>query len=147
MAVIYGWTYAQFHANVGWQKGAATEYDFWENYWSIQANSYIFQAAGVLLTDADEIVEMQTLINKMMVLMNLYLKGDSNETPMQSGFYGIGFPGFVGDPDENDGKGSGDYIMLNKYKRIYGEEHARADQIRMGINPSEMIYFGRERMY
>ena len=147
MAIIYGWTYVQFHARVGWQKGDATIYEAWENYWAYQADSYIFSGSGVHITDANEKLELQTIINKMMILTNLYLKGESNETPMQSGFYGIGFPMFVGHPDDNNGKGSGDYIILNKLKREHGEEHARADRIRIGINPSEMIYFGRERMY
>jgi len=137
MAVIYGWTYAQFHSNVGWDKGGATEYDFWENYWAIQINSYIFNIAGTLLTDADEIKEIQTLVNHLMILTNLYLKGETNETPLQSGFYSIGFPEFAGDPDENNGMGSGDYIILNKYKAKYGQELARVDRIRMGVDPSD----------
>lgn len=146
MAVIYGWTYAQFHSNVGWDKGGATEYDFWENYWAIQINSYIFNAAGTLLTDADEITEIATLVNRLMIMTNLYLKGESNETPIQNGFYSIGFPEFAGDPMDNNEKGSGDYIMLNKYKLKYGEEHARADSIRVGIDP-ENIYFPASRRY
>lgn len=146
MAVIYGWTYAEFHARVGWEKATEAVYIAWENYFAYQADSYIFSGTGVHITDANEKLELQTVINKMLVLMNMYLKGESNETPMQSGFYGIGFPMFTGHPDDNDGKGSGDYIILNKLKREHGEELARADRIRMSITPSAMIYFGRERM-
>ena len=137
MAVIYGWTYAEFQARVGWEKGNEAVYDAWENYWAYQADSYIFVGTGVHITDANEKLELQTVINKMMILMNLYLKGESNETPMQSGFYGIGFPIFVGDPDDNDNIGSGDYIILNKLKLAHGETHARVDRIRMGIDPDD----------
>jgi len=145
MAVIYGWTYAQFHANVGWDKGAETEYDFWENHWAYQADAYIFSGTGTHVTDVNEILELKTLINKMMILTNLYLKGDSNETPIQSGFYGaIGFPEFIGEPTDNDGVGSGDYIILNKLKRKHSEEFARADSIRAGVDPSN-VYFGIHR--
>ena len=136
MAVIYGWTYAQFHARVGWEKGGATIYEAWENIWANKINSYIFEIAGTLLTDADQILEIQTLVNKMMILTNIYLKGDSNETPLQSGFYtGPGFPDFEGFPDDNKGIGSGDYVILNKYKRRKGQELVRVDRIRIGINP------------
>ena len=39
MAVIYGWTYAEFQARVGWEKGNEAVYDAWENYWAYQADS------------------------------------------------------------------------------------------------------------
>lgn len=147
MAVIYGWTYAEFHANIGWERGTLTEYEFWEAYWALQVNSYIFEDAGVLLTDADEILEIQTLINRMMTLTNLYLKAESNETPMQSGFYANpGFPEFRGSPDDNNGNGSEDYLILNKYRQKNSESEARADSIRIGIDPGS-IKFRRDRLY
>ena len=147
MAVIYGWAYAIFNANVGWERGAEPEYDYWENYWSLQVNSYIFPTAGSLLTDADEKAEIQTLINRMMVLMNLYLKGESNETPMQSGFYSNpGFPQFQGNPEDSVNASSGDYIILDKYKREKSQNFVRADSIRVGINPDN-IYFSRDNFY
>ena len=146
MAVIYGWTYAQFHARVGWDKGVEAVYDAWENFWAYQADSYIFSGTGTHITDANEILELQTVINKMMILMNLYLKGDSNETPMQSGFYGIGFPEFIGESTDNKGEGSGDYIILNKLKSIHDNKFKRADSIRVGINPDN-IYFSQDRFY
>lgn len=138
MAVIYGWTYAIFNANIGWARGAEAVYDYWENYWSIQVNSYIFQGAGDLLTDADEVLEIQTLINRMMVLMNLYLKAETNEKPMQSGFYADpGFPEFQGEPDDNKDVGSGDYIILNKYRQKNSKQFSRVDRVRMGIDPDD----------
>jgi len=146
MAIIYGWTYVQFHARFGWEKGGATEYEAWENFFSLQADAYIFSGSGVHVTDASEILELQTIINRMMGLMNIYLKGEHNETPLQSGFYGIGFPEFVGEPADNDGVGSGDYIILNKLKRGKGQEFARADGIRIGVSPDN-IYFSQDRFY
>lgn len=146
MPVIYGWSYAEFHSNVGWEKGTETVYNFWENYWATQADAYIFSEAGTHITDADEMKQIQTLINSMMILTNLYLKGEVNETPMQSGFYDIGFPQFIGDPMENNGMGSGDYIILNKYKRKYDLTFARADSIRIGVDPAN-VYFRRGGVY
>lgn len=138
MAVIYGWTYANFHSRVGWDKGNEAVYIAWENHWARRVNSYVFDSADTLFTDANEILEIQTLVNKMMVLMNLYLKGESNETPLMSGFYtGPGFPDFEGEPEHNKGAGSGDYIILNKYKQKYGDEGMRIDRIRMAINPAD----------
>ena len=138
MAVIYGWTYAIFNANIGWERGAEAVYDYWENYWSLQINSYIFQGAGDLLTDADEVLEIQTLVNRMMVLTNLYLKAETNETPMQSGFYeSPGFPEFQGEPDDNKQIGSGDYIVLNKYRQKNSKQFSRVDRVRLGIDPGD----------
>lgn len=137
MAVIYGWTYAQFQTTVGWEKGTEAVYILWENFWAKRINSYVFDSADTLFTDANEILEIQTLVNKMMILMNLYLKGDSNETPIQNGFYGIGFPDFEGEPMDNDGIGSGDYIILNKYKARHGDELMRVDSFRLGVNPAD----------
>ena len=146
MAVIYGWTYAEFHARVGWDKGDATVYDAWENFWAYQADAYIYSDTGVHVTDANEKLELQTVINKMMVMMNLYLKAEHNETPMQSGFYGEGLPEFAGEPNDNNGVGSGDYIILNKLKRGKSQEFARADGIRVGVSPDN-IYFSHDRFY
>ena len=140
MVVIYGWTYAQFQSNVGWEKGGETEYDFWENYYATKINSYIFPTAGTLLTDAAEILEIQTLVNKMMVLMNLYLKGEHNETPIQNGFYAIGVPDFVGFPEDNKEICSGDYVVLNKYKRRYDKPYARSDSIRIRVDHANLNF-------
>ena len=147
MAVIYGWTYAEFHANVGWEKGGATEYDFWENYWAIQADAYIFSGTGTHITDANEIIELATIINKMMMLQNTYLKADHNETPLQSGFYmNPGPPQFDGEPNDNNGEGSGDYIILNKLREKHNPKFARADSIRIRVDPGN-IYFQQDRLY
>ena len=147
MAVIYGWAYAIFHANIGWDRGAEAVYNYWENFWALQADAYMFTTPGTHLTVAAEMAEIQTLINKMMVLMNLYLKGEHNETPMQSGFYASpGFPEFSGEPTDNRGAGSGDYIILNKYKREKSEDFVRADGIRVGVSPDN-IHFSHDRFY
>lgn len=143
MAVVYGWAYGTFNTNIGWEKGAEAVYDYWENYWANVVDSYIFDAAGTSLTDADEKLEIQTLVNKMMFMMNLFLKGDDTEKPIQSGFYSIGFPEFSGSPLDNKGIGSGDFLMLNKYKRKYSSEFARSDNIRIGVDPARRsnVYF------
>ncbi len=146
MAVIYGWTYIQFNQRVGWEKGGSSVYEAWEGIWATAINSYIFSVPGTLLTDANEILEIQTLVNKMMILTNLYLKGEDNETPMQTGFYDIGFPDFVGSPLDNKNLGSGDYVILNKYKRKYDKTYARADSIRIGVDAAN-IYFRRGGIY
>lgn len=146
MAVIYGWTYAIFHTTVGWDKGTEAIYNYWENHWANRVNSYVFDTAGSLFTDADEITEIATLVNKMMIQTNLFLKGEANETPMQSGFYSNpGFPDFSGYPDDNKGQGSGDYIMLNKYKEKYGETLARVDLVRIGVDPDNVSFPVRGR--
>ena len=148
MAVIYGWTYAIFHANVGWNKGDETVYNYWENYWAMQIDSYIFSSAGTHITDADEKAEIALLVNKMMVLTNLFLKGEQNESPMGSGFYSNpGFPSFRGYSGDEIDRGSGDYVLLNKYKRKYGEEFARADSIRVGTNPDNIYFPVGRRLY
>ena len=136
MAVIYGWPYATFHANVGWDKGLEPVYNYWENFWAAQVDSIIFDTAGVHLTVAAEMTEIQAIVNKMMILTNLYLKAESTESPLGTGFYtGPGFPVF----EENDLK------ILDKYKRKYGEVFARADSIRVGVDP-ESNYFGIGRL-
>lgn len=148
MAVIYGWTYAVFHSNVGWDRGVEAVYNYWENYWANKVNTYIFNTPGTLLTDANEIAEIAALINQKMVMTNIYLKGDANETPMASGFYANPFAlDFVGDPDDNGGMGSGDFVVLNKYKRLKGEEFARADSIRVGIDPENIHFPVGRRFY
>lgn len=141
MAVIYGWAYAVFHSNVGWNRGAESVYNYWENYWATLIDSYIFSEAGTgPLTDADEKKEIQTLVNKKMMQTNLFLKGDSTERPIETGFYSYGFPEFTGRPDDNGEKGSGDYVLLNKYKRVKSEEFARLDSIRVGADPDISLY-------
>ena len=137
MVVIYGWTYANFHARVGWDKGLEPVYDAWENIWATQIDSLIFDSAGTHLTVAAEILEIQAIVNKMMILTNLYLKAESTESPMSTGFYtGPGFPVF----EENDLK------IIDKYKRKYGEVFARADSIRVGVDP-ENVYFRVGHLY
>jgi hypothetical protein len=126
MAVVYGWTYAEFQA---------------------QVDAYIFTGSGTHLTDANEIAEIATIVNSKMILTNLYLKGEQNESPMGSGFYSNpGFPIFAGYPEDNNGIGSGDYIILNKYKREKSQEFARGDSIRVGVDP-DIPYFTHDRFY
>jgi len=77
------------------------------------------------------------------MLQNTYLKADHNETPLQSGFYmNPGPPQFSGFPDDNNGMGSGDYIILNKYKRKYDKTYRRADSIRIGVDPANIYFRG-----
>ena len=146
MAVIYGWTYVQFTAALGWDIGAETAYLLWENFWAYKIEAYVFisVAASPRFTDANEILEIGTIINEMMVQMNLYLKGESVESPMETGFYtGPGFPEFIGDPDGNEGRGTGHFLTLNKYKRKYSE--LRVASFRIGVIPSENPFY-RDRL-
>ena len=58
---------------------------------------------------------MGDIVNEMLVQMNIYLKAEGYESPMETGFYtGPGFPQFRGDPK---GKGTDHYAILNKYRR------------------------------
>ena len=142
MAIIYGWTYVQFHERVGWEKGGATVYEAWENKWAAQIDSYIFEVAGTHLTVAAEKAEIQTLVNTMMILTNVYLKAEVTKAP-NSELYGTpGFPQLEGSPFDNKGIGSGDFIMLNKYKRKYDKTFARSDSIRIGVDPAHTYFRG-----
>lgn len=148
MAVIYGWTYAQFQSQVGWEKGAEAVYNEWENYWAIKINSFVFPTAGTLFTLAAEIAEIKGLVNKLMILTNTFLKGEVNEEPFSSGFMMGGYPDFSGSPSDNGDRGSGDYVLLNKYKSKYSEAFARADNIRVGVDPENPeVYFGSLRRH
>lgn len=118
MAVIYGWAYAVFHANVGWDKGAATEYDYWENFWANAVDSYIFDDGDdAPLIDTGDMLDVATIINRLLVEVNIFLKGDAT----QGGFITqpVTFPKFKGNPEDNNGLGSGDFIILNKLKKKY----------------------------
>lgn len=136
MAVIYGWSYADFNTAIGWDVGTEAKFDFWENYWAVRVESYCFTDSGASprFTDANEKAEVATLINELMVIMNIYLKAESNESPMQTGFYtGPGFPDFLGIPY---GVGTKHYVVLNKLRLIHSQTHARVDSIRLGVRPS-----------
>lgn len=70
--------------------------------------------------------------------MNLYLKGESGDSPLETGFYvNPGFPTFHGDPNANKGMGTGHYLILNKLKRKYSQSEIRVDSIRMGKIPDD----------
>ena len=141
-ANIYGSTYAIFHAAVGWDKGTQTVYEYWENHWSRRIDAYIFIAIGTCprLTDADEKLEVGDIVNEIMVQMNIYLKAESVENPMETGFYtGPGFPVFHGDPEADDGKGSGHYRVLNKLRRKYSV--LKVASIRMGPVPDNNPFY------
>jgi len=140
MAVIYGWTYANFNTAIGWDKGVEATYLLWENYWARKVEAYVFTdaAASPRFTDASEVAEIGDLINELMVQMNIYLKAESVESPLETGFYeSIGFPAFRGDPEANEGKGTGHYTILNKYRRQYSQTEIRVDSMRHGIPPKD----------
>jgi len=143
---IYGWTYTNFNTWVGWSKGTQLTYEAWENLWARKIDAYIFTDAGTTprLTDADEIKDVGDIVNEMMFQMNLYLKADYTESPLEAGLYeGPGFPSFKGNPR---GKGTGHYAVLNKLRRIHSQEEARVDSIRVGVIPSDNPFFP-DRVY
>lgn len=140
----YGWTYANFNSFVGWDKGTQLVYEAWENLWSRRVDAYIYTDSGVSprLTDANEKAEVGDIVNEMMVLTNLYLKGESGESPLETGFYEApGFPTFKGNPNGNGGQGTGHYRVLNKYRRKYSQSETRVDAIRLGLIPSNNPFY------
>ena len=147
---IYGWTYTEFNSFVGWYNAAAQlQYEAWENHWSRKIDSYIFtgDAASPRLSGANEKAEVGDIVNELMTQMNLYLKAGSTESPLETGLYdNIGFPVFHGDPEANEGKGTGHYAILNKYRRKYSQSEARVDSIRIGANPDDNP-FGVDKLF
>ncbi|KKL55423.1 hypothetical protein LCGC14_2255540 [marine sediment metagenome] len=110
---IYGWTYAVFHASLGWDKGTQLVYESWENFWSRKIDAYIFYDSGETprLTDANEVLDVGDIVNKMMTLMNLFLKGETVDNPLGMGMLEPSkFPRFEGNPY---GIGTEDYKLLN----------------------------------
>ena len=131
-ANIYGWTYAVYHAAIGWDKGTQLVYESWENFWSRKIDAYIFIDIGECprLTDANEKLQVGDIVNEMMVQTNIYLKGDSTESPLATGFYtGPGFPRFRGD---RKGEGTEHYAILNKYRRKALEPIASVGNLSVG---------------
>jgi len=141
-ANIYGWTYDNFHAFFGWDVGNQLKYEAWENLWSRKIDAYIFTGSGTTprLTDANEKLDVGDIVNEMMVMTNIYLKGESVESPLETGFYSetLGFPKFTGNPR---GIGTGHYAVLNKLRRIHAEEPVRVDSIRLGLIPSNNPFY------
>lgn len=142
MAVIYGWSYANFNTYFGWDMGVEAKYDAWENLWSRKVDTYIFTGFGTTprLTDANEKLDVGDIVNEMMIMMNIYLKGETVESPLETGFYSeaLGFPYFKGDPE---GVGTYHYAVLNKLRRIHAEEPVRVDYIRLGVIPSDNPFY------
>jgi hypothetical protein len=139
-ANIYGWTYDNFNTNFGWDVGTQLKYEAWENIWSRKIDAYIYtdSAACPRLTDAYEKLEVGDIVNEMMTQMNVYLKAETVESPLETGFYeSVGFPAFKGDPEANKGKGTGHYLVLNKLRRKHSESEVRVDSIRHGIIPDD----------
>ena len=135
MAVIYGWTFIQFTTALGWHNAVEAQYLLWENFWAHKIESYVFTAtaASPRFTDANEIIEIATIVNEMMTQMSIYLKAENTESPLETGLYdAIGFPSFKG---SSRGKGTGHYLILNKYKRKYSE--LRIASFRIGVIPSD----------
>ena len=128
---MYGWTHANFNIAIGWDHAEAA-YLLWENFWSRKIDAYIFLDTGTSprLTDANEKAEMGDIVNDMMVQMNIYLKAESVENPLQSGFYtGPGFPQFRGD---RSGVGTEHYEILNKYRRRTSSPLAETNDLKVG---------------
>lgn len=136
MATIYGWSYANFNTFFGWDNGVQAKYEAWENLWSRKVDAYIFTDSGASprLINANEAAEAGDLVNEMMIQMNIYLKGESVENPLETGFYtSPGFPYFRGNPNADNGLGTGHFRVLNKYRRKYAESEVRVDSLRLGI--------------
>lgn len=103
---------------------------------------FIAVAASPRFTDANEKIEIAAIVNEMMVQMNIYLKAEHTESPLETGLYdAIGFPSFKGSPR---GEGTGHYLVLNKYKRKYSE--LRIASFRIGVIPSDNP-FPQGRLY
>ncbi len=138
-ANIYGWTYAVFHASLGWDKGTQLVYETWENFWSRKVDAYIFPDSGTTprLTDANEKIDVGDIVNKMMVLMNTYLKGETVDNPLGLGMLDPSkFPRFEGNPY---GNGTNDYKILNRFKKKYSEIRVRS--FRIGVIPTDNPFY------
>lgn len=138
-ANIYGWTYSVFHAAFGWDEGTQLKYEAWENFWSRKVDAYIFPDSGATprLTDAQEKVDVGDIVNKMMALMNIYLKGETVDNPLGMGILDPPrFPRFEGNPN---GVGTNDYRVLNKLKRKNSE--IRVKSFRIGVIPSDNPFY------
>ncbi len=136
---IYGWTYAVFHANLGWDKGTQLVYETWENFWARKIDAYIFADSGETprLTDAQEVLDVGDIVNKMMVYMNIFLKGETTDNPLSMGVLEPPrFPRFEGQPN---GFGTEDYRVLNRLKRKYSE--IRVKSFRIGVIPSDNPFY------
>jgi len=76
----------------------------------------------------------------MMILMNIYLKGETVDNPLMMGMLEPArFPRFEGNPNGNGGLGTGDYIVLNKFKRKYAE--IRVKSFRIGLIPDDNPFY------
>ncbi len=140
MAIMYGWTYVNYNVAYKWDSGVEAQHLLWENYFSRKADAYIFTDAGTSprLTDAGEKADVGDIVNELMILMNLYLKASHTSAPMETGLYdNVGFPGFMGDPNANNGLGTEHYQTLNKLRRIHSQTEVRVDSIRLGITPRD----------
>lgn len=136
---IYGWTYAKFHAAFGWDMGNQLKYETWENFWSRKVDAYIFTDSGTTprLTDANEKLDVGDIVNEMMGLMNIFLKGETVESPLGMGMLEPPrFPKFIG---YSNGIGTMHYRVLNKLKRKNSETHVKT--FRMGVIPSDNPFY------
>ena len=94
MAVIYGWTYAEFNGAVGWDKGNETQYLLWENSWSQKVNDIVTEDPATNITDAGNILTAKNIVNEMMIRTNAFLRGDETSGD-NTNLYGTpGFPYF-----------------------------------------------------
>ncbi|KKL20711.1 hypothetical protein LCGC14_2452720 [marine sediment metagenome] len=141
MAEIYGWSYADFNTFVGWDMGTQAKYEAWENKWARKIDAYIFTASGTSprLTGV-EATEVGDIVNELMVLTNIYLKGETVENPLEMGMIEPKrFPQFIGDPEANKGLGTDHYRTLNKLKRKHSE--ISVTSFRIGVIPSDSPFY------
>jgi len=139
---IYGWTYTEFNVAFGWDHTGQLKYEAWENYWARKVDSYIFTDSGETprLTDTHEKADAGDIVNKMLALMNVYLKAESVENPLMLGMLEPArFPTFEGQPKGNGGLGTGDYVVLNQLKRKNSE--IRVKSFRIGPIPSDNPFY------
>jgi hypothetical protein len=140
-ANIYGWTYSEFNSYIGWDMGGQLKYEAWENKYSRKVDAYIFTESGESprLVD-DEAIEVGDIVNELMVLINIYLKGETVENPLEMGMLEPKrFPQFIGDPEYNNGLGTDHYRTLNKLKRKHSEIVVKS--FRIGVIPSENPFY------
>jgi hypothetical protein len=123
MAVIYGWTWAEFNASVSHNFEDEADYLRWENHFAHEIENYIFDdVSDAPLTDADEITSVKGIVHRLLVELSVFQKGNAT----QGGFVTRApqFPQLRGDPLKEMGSGmvgSGDYQILNRIKSNHQE--------------------------
>jgi hypothetical protein len=136
MAVVYGWTYANAVLQYGWESGVEAQYIVWENHWAKKIDSIIFTDTSTgPLTDADEVLDVATIVNELMMQTNNWLKSRYVHHPL-SGSFIVKAPKLTADH----------WVILEKYARKYREEEVRIDEIRMRVDPDN-VYFRSHNLF